>query len=466
MTAQAIGAGEVCRLTVYGPRSRVELAVPAHVPVADIMPTVLGYLGPQLADAGLAHGGWVLQQLGGQPLDEDQSTAALGLYDGDVLHLRARNDQLPPVDYDDLADGVADTIADRSDAWRPRHTAQLALVTGGVLLAIALVLLPTLATGLVASAYAAVVAALLVGAAAGFVRGYGARGAGAVLSAGGIAFAGLAGLVLAGGHAPISWAAAVSPAGLLAAGGLVAVVALAARGATGTFAEVLVAVAVGGTLVALTGLIWAAIGGVIAAAASVLPIALLLSYQTPMLAARMTRLTVEPPAVTPEDFQEGLDPVPAADLRRRAIAADAHVTATSIAIAVVVCGLLAVLATGSGLAGTLLIVAVSVLMLLHARELIGARQRYASLAIMAVGLVALFLPYVSTLAPPWRLVAFAGLAWGAVVAGVVARWLPGRRLLPRWGLLGDIAHWIVASSILPLAIGATGLYGRVRGAWL
>ncbi len=466
MTSQAVAAGEVCRLTVYGPRSRVELAVPAHVPVADLMPTVLGYLGPQLADTGLAHGGWVLQQLGGQPLDEDQSTAALGLYDGDVLHLRPRNDQLPPVDYDDLADGVADTIADRSDAWRPRHTQQLALVSGGALLASGLVILPTLATGLLAAAYALVAGVLLIGAAAGFVRGYAARGAGGVLAGGGVAYCGLAGLLLPGLDARVTWTTPLTPAGLLAAGGLVAVAALVARGAMGAFAEALVGVAVGGVLVALTGLAWAGIGTAPAAAAAVLPLALLLSYQMPMLAARMTRLTIEPPATTPEEFQEGLDPVPAADLRRRAAAADAYVTTTSIGIAVVVCGLLVVLSYGAGVSGTILTAAISLLMLLHARELISARQRYATLAIMGVGLATLGLPVVPTLSPSWQMVVFAGLAWGAVLAGVIARWLPGRKLLPRWGLAGDIAHWIVAASILPLAIAATGLYGRVRGAWL
>lgn len=466
MTAQAVAAGEVCRLTVYGPRSRIELAVPAHVPVADLMPTVLGYLGPQLADSGLAHGGWVLQQLGGQPLDEDLSPAALGLYDGDVLHLRPRNDQLPPVDYDDLVDGVADTIADRSDAWRPRHTHQLALAVGSVLLGLGLIVLPRLATGLFAAGFGIVTAMLLIGAAAGFVRGYGARGAGGVMAAGGVAFAGLAGLLLPSLQAPATWTSPLTPAGLLAAGGLVAVAALVARGATGTFAAVLVAVAVGGALVALTGVAWAVIGEVTAAAAAVLPLALLLSYQMPMLAARLTRLTIEPPATTPEEFQQGLDPVPAADLRRRAAAADAYVTATSVSIAVVICGLLVVLASGAGLSGALLIAAVSVLMLLHARELVSARQRYASLAITAVGLATLFLPAVAVLEPLWQLLVFAGLVWGAVLAAIVARWLPGRRLLPRWGLLGDVAHWIVAASILPLAIAATGLYGLVRGAWL
>jgi hypothetical protein len=307
---------------------------------------------------------------------------------------------------------------------------------------------------------------LLIGAAAGFVRGYAARGAGGVLAAGGVAFCGLAGLLLPGLDARVTWTTPLTPAGLLAAGGLVAVAALVARGAMGAFAEVLVGMAVGGVLVALTGLAWAGIGTAAAAAAAVLPFALLLSYQMPMLAARMTRLTIEPPATTPEEFQEGLDPVPAADLRRRAVAADAYVTTTSIAIAVVVCGLLVVLASGAGASGTWLTAAISVLMLLHARELISARQRYATLAIMGVGLATLGLPVVPTLNPSWQMVVFAGLAWGAVLAGVIARWLPGRKLLPRWGLAGDIAHWIVAASILPLAIAATGLYGRVRGAWL
>jgi hypothetical protein len=86
MTTQlAVGSGEVCRLTVYSPASRVELAVPVHVPVADLLPTILGHLGPELATTGMEHGGWVLQRLGEPPLQEDLGAAALGLYDGDIL---------------------------------------------------------------------------------------------------------------------------------------------------------------------------------------------------------------------------------------------------------------------------------------------------------------------------------------------------------------------------------------------
>jgi hypothetical protein len=78
-TPQTLGSGEMCRLTICGPSARIELAVPVHVPVADLLPTFLEHLGPELAAAGFEHDGWVLQRLGEPPLDEDLGTAALGL---------------------------------------------------------------------------------------------------------------------------------------------------------------------------------------------------------------------------------------------------------------------------------------------------------------------------------------------------------------------------------------------------
>src|SRR5262245_40838005 len=98
---------EICRLVVHGPGRRLEVAVPAEVPVADLFPALLRHLGDNVADGGLAHGGWILQRLGTPPLDEESSVAALGLRDGDVIHLRPRSEQIPPVHFDDLADGIA-----------------------------------------------------------------------------------------------------------------------------------------------------------------------------------------------------------------------------------------------------------------------------------------------------------------------------------------------------------------------
>ena len=67
---------DLCRLTVCGPDTVVEVAVPAQAPLADLLPALVGYLGGDLADAGLEHGGWVLQRLGDAPLDEDRSVLA------------------------------------------------------------------------------------------------------------------------------------------------------------------------------------------------------------------------------------------------------------------------------------------------------------------------------------------------------------------------------------------------------
>jgi len=62
------GVDDLCRLNICGPARRVELAVPAHVPLIDLLPAMIGHLGQNLADAGLEHGGWVLQKLGEPPL--------------------------------------------------------------------------------------------------------------------------------------------------------------------------------------------------------------------------------------------------------------------------------------------------------------------------------------------------------------------------------------------------------------
>src|SRR4029450_2274477 len=87
-------AAEMCRLVIRGPGRQIEVAVPVGVVVADLLPALLHHLGENLADTGLAHRGWVLQRLGGPPLDEDSSVANLGLRDGEAVYLRPRSDQI------------------------------------------------------------------------------------------------------------------------------------------------------------------------------------------------------------------------------------------------------------------------------------------------------------------------------------------------------------------------------------
>ena len=84
-----------CRLTVITPKWRVDLAVPVDIPVSDLLTTLVRSMGPELADDGAAHGGWVLQQLGKPPLDSSATLAGSQVRDGDVLRLRPGSSQLP-----------------------------------------------------------------------------------------------------------------------------------------------------------------------------------------------------------------------------------------------------------------------------------------------------------------------------------------------------------------------------------
>src|SRR6266542_2325026 len=157
----ATGSGELCRLVIHGPSSRVELAVPAYVPLVDLLPAFLTHLGGELATSGLAHGGWVLQRLGEPPLEEDLGIAALGLCDGDAVYLRPRADQLPPVDFDDLVDGVAAATEQRGGAWAAEHTRRATLVLAGLAMAVGLAMIPGVGPGMRAALVAAAAAVVL-----------------------------------------------------------------------------------------------------------------------------------------------------------------------------------------------------------------------------------------------------------------------------------------------------------------
>jgi type VII secretion integral membrane protein EccD len=465
MTTQTmVGSGEVCRLTVYGPKSRVELAVPAHVPLADLLPTFLGHLGQELATTGLEHGGWILQRLGEPPLEEDLGTAALGLYDGDIVYLRPRSEQLPPVDFDDLVDGVAAGIAERGDAWRPESTRWLCLAAGALALVAGLLVAPAAGSGALVATVAGAAAVVLLLAGTAAARSFGDGTAGALLGAAAIPFAAIAGLAVPMLDRPVALAGLPTAPGLMAAGVFVGVAAVMARLGTGRLQAALAGVTVAAVLATVAGLLGThtAPGGR-AAAAILLPVVLLLGFLTPSVAAKLAGLRIRPLPANPAEFQQDVDPEPAGPLLARAAVADAYIAATYVALAIVCIGCLAVLARLPGRAPALLLLAASTLVLLHSRELVGARQRVAMLAPGVIGPLALILVDCRRHPGGLRLAVLLGLLLLALLACVAAKVLPGRRLLPHWGLIGDITHWVAAAAIIPLALSVAGVFALVRG---
>ncbi|CAM04709.1 type VII secretion integral membrane protein EccD [Saccharopolyspora erythraea NRRL 2338] len=467
-TQPTVGAGEVCRLTIYGPTSRIELAVPAHVPLADLLPTFLGHLGQELGNAGLDHGGWVLQRLGEAPLDEDLGTAALGLYDGDTLYLRPRNDQLPPADFDDLADGVATGISERKDAWRPELTRRLFLGLVGATLAFAVLMVPLLGDGGAVALVSGVAALVLLVGAAATSRALGDRSGSVVLSAGAIGFAFVAGSALPSiGRSLLDGPRVLSAPSILSAACCVAVFAVLGRLVVGRGPDSgFISAAVSAVLAAIaSGLSLLEVIGAKGGAAIVLAVTLMLGMRVPVLAARMAGLRVLPLPETPEEFQQDIDPEPSRDVLERTARADAFVTALYIGLGIVGAGCLTVLAWSPGWAPVTLALVASVLLMLHCRELVSARQRIAVLMPGVVGAAMSLTAVCAEGNAVLRLVVVVALVAVAGLLYAGARILPGRKLLPYWGRAADWGQTTLAISIIPLVLAAMDLYSRVRSGW-
>jgi len=457
---------DLCRLTVCGPASSVELAVPVHVPLVDLLPALVGHLGDGLADASLEHGGWVMQLLGEPPLREELSISALGLHDGDVVHLRPRADQLPPADFDDLIDGIATGMSGRADRWRPEMSRRLLTGLLAAPLAAGLVILAG-HPGPLADLCAAATAAALLAMTAVAGRALGEPASAAILGAAAIAYGAAAGvlfpLVRGGpaGPAPLAWS--ILRPGLLAGG-----VAMAG-------ASVAVTLVLGGRHPALTGTTAAAvllaIGGAVAtigatgpavAAGVLVAVTAPLGGLVPVLAFRLSSMRLDPTPTTADELQEDLDPIPGQHVLEQTRWADRYMTALHCGVGVVLGAGLVVLALAPGWPAHVVAIDAILLMLLQSRVLVAARHRLATI-VPAIGGAALLAAVAGLRAPDrgWLLLmASLLLATGLILAA--GRSLPGRKMLPHWGRAGDILQTVAAVALIPAALWLTDLLHVAR----
>lgn len=459
-----IQTASLCRVTVRAPARTVDLAVPSDVPVADLLPTVLGYGGDDLEEAGLEHGGWVLQRLGGPPLDPESTLDSLGLRDGEDLYLRPRNQALPEVHIDDLVDGVFDGMGRRPYGWSPEAGRVLLRALAGVTLALGVVLLALPGTAGWARAVAAAAAGVLLIAGAGAAsRAVGDSGAGSVLGLMAAPYFALAGWLLPGGDLGGADGEAVLGARLLAAstaGGAGTVLALAAVG-------VYPALFIGAACVAAAGALGAALitlGLAPQQAAGVVAVVVVLfGGFVPTLSFRLAGMRMPPLPTNVQQLQQGIDPYSSSEVDARSALADGWMTALYGAIGLVCLPCLAALMASPGLAEILTVVALSLLLLLHGRGLGNVWQRLALTAAGAWGAVLLLFVAERSLVPADRLTLVAGLA-GLAAALTIASWtVPGRRLVPYWGRAAELLHSLAALAILPLTLWSMGVYGRLRG---
>jgi type VII secretion integral membrane protein EccD len=446
---------------VLGNRT-ADIALPGETPLIDLLPEVLLQLDPEAADHGAEHDGWVVQRLGGEPLDEERTAVELHLLDGETLYFRPRAEQLPPIDFDDLVDGVGEQSRTSPYRWSDSRTRAMLLTFGALALTGGLLVLGLDGPVGVRAGVAALLAVLLLAAAGLVSRAIPDPQTGTLLAAGAAAHAALAGWLGAEAIAPYSSTAVrVALASLAVLVALAAGAALVAAGAL-LFTGAIAFVATG----AVTALL-AAVGPVTAqeAAACGLVFTLLIALMLPPLGFRLGGLALPLLPGKPEQLSEDIEPAPYRLVADRGSAGLAYHAALTVGVGAAQTIGAAVLVARGGLWPMILALVIAALMSMRSRHLSGLVARWATVT-PAIALV-LFdllrfaadrsdLARAAVLAP--AVVAVAGALLTA--AGT----LPGRRLRPYWGRTVDILEIVIAVSLIPLLGAVLGIYPMVR-AW-
>jgi type VII secretion integral membrane protein EccD len=451
----------LCRLTVMTKQTRVDLAVPMEMTVAELMSTLVGTLGPQVADDAAAEGGFVLQRSGEGPLDPSLSLGASQVKDGDVLHLRTRAAQLPELAYDDVLDAVATGVLTRSPRWTADHTARACIVAASM--AVAFVLGTCLLSGPSWAAPAGVaggISLLLLGAAIALSRAYEQHGAALTSAAFAVVAAAVAGATALGGDERV-WSFGVTqvlPGA--AAAVLVAVVAVVVlmRGIPGFVAVI------GAGLLAAIGSAVAGFGEfeVPATAAFTAGIALLISPVIPMTAFKLSRLSLPIVPTGAADIRTDRATIDGTRVLNQAARADQFMTGIVVAFAIVLGGAAVILGLGDT-AERILAGVLAGICLLRARLFTGRSQRMSMLLAGGIGIIAILTSVAATTDPTVRLLAIVvPVALVALVLLALIIVLPGRRYAPPTGRAADIIESLLVLSVLPLILGIVGVYGEIR----
>lgn len=130
----AVDRPAFCRVTLLTPRRRVDVALPADVPLAELVPMVLELLGEPLVPVR-----WRFAAVTGGPLPPGATLDALGVADGELLRLGpAVAPPAPPV-FDDPVEAVAAGAGsgDPAGAWLRAAVVVAASVLAGGLLCVA-----------------------------------------------------------------------------------------------------------------------------------------------------------------------------------------------------------------------------------------------------------------------------------------------------------------------------------------
>jgi type VII secretion integral membrane protein EccD len=449
----SIESRSYCRVVVIAPSTRVDLALPADVAIIDLLPMLLHYSGEARDDGGGQHGGWKLIRVGHGELEAGRTLRSLDVADGEVLRLAPREERTVVPVFDDIVDAIATT---RRQGINTRSV-NPGLGAGVLAIAMAAAALSVFYRGRsVADAYiAGAIALTLLGLATATMKGVGDRVLATTTAVSGAAFAFLCGLNAVPGHYG-RWGVLLG-----CAVALVYCLAAALALATGTIvfaAAVLTSFfAAGSALVAGVSHV-----GVVRIVAGTIAVALAALSVLPRLAVRLARLPLATVPTTSEELSATDDVGEIDDVSARARVAGEYLIGTQIgcAITIAFCGV--ILAVHESAMSLALAATAVVAMALRARSVAGLGGRIALIGAAGLcGFTTAVLIIVLGKQGSGVALLITLLASGALTL-LLATARIRRRPSPQTMRLIDFFEAAVVVAVLPLAVGAMGLYTVLR----
>ncbi|MCP2165812.1 type VII secretion integral membrane protein EccD [Goodfellowiella coeruleoviolacea] len=459
----ATGTTVFSRVTVVAPRTRIDVALPADVAVADLLPMLLEMAREATPDGGVRHGGWCLAKLGDAPLDPGRTLASLGVVDGDLLQLRRRSENPPPPLYDDVVDAIAESTPDSFRPWTKETARRIGHIAGGIALvtaAIAVLLGGPLGggSGLAAAIAAGVTAVAAVAGGAVITRAYGARDTGVlVAAAGGLPMAFVSGLYIVPG--------AVGDANILLASTLVLIVAAASILLIGEGVTTFVAAATGAVLSGLAFLVGTLLETPLPGlAAGTAAVALAGISVLPRITLQLARLPLPTVPGSAEDLKEDTGFPEYAVIERRTGLAHEYMTGMITGAGVIAALGAIIAATDATLFGPIFAVVVALVLLLRGRSYANGSQ---AIALLATGMLAaggvLIGWIVQAVAFDRLLYVFGTLVLAGAAALVLGVIFPNQKFSPVLRRTVDVLEAILIAAVLPLALAVLDLYSAMRG---
>ncbi|WEG08264.1 type VII secretion integral membrane protein EccD [Microbacterium horticulturae] len=433
------------RISVLGEGRRLDIGIPAQLPLIELMPGFARNLG--LLDATMTHAGYELRRADGRALDASSTAAAQGVLDGDVLTLARGGLVAQPRVYDDVVEAVIDATEDQHRPWTPQDGVRTALAASLTLLGVCAVVLLAAGPAVPIGALIAGIGAVLLVAVAVVVARLGQVGAGHGLGIAAGVFAAVAGyLAVVGTAGPWGLPLAAAGASALVVGGATAALMPERR-------ETALGVIVAGAVIGVTGGLTALMpGAAVAVYALMAAIVATASNALPWLVLSSSRIRVISPHSDAEVFADPA-PIDGEDVARRTATAARALLVSRLALGV--CILIATpLVAASTPAGS------GLCALAFIGTMFPARQVYARshvMAIMTLSTVGLGLTGIVTALtqPALQSLLLIVVVAATVVTVTITLIAPATRM--RMSRVADVAELVILASLLPVGVIAAGL---------